>query len=110
MAEDAKPLTKRERLVQQRAQLDAKLKALDAREKNQTRKDDTRRKVIAGALVLEHMEKNPKSEFGKKLYALLDEYVRPNERRLFEHVGLPPAPVPANDQPALKPKFEATRE
>ncbi|MBV9825370.1 MAG: mobilization protein [Alphaproteobacteria bacterium] len=79
-----------------RAQLDAQLKALEAREKQAERKADTRRKVIAGALALEHFEKNRDSEFGRLLYRLLDEYVvRPHDRALFEclTVPLPPDPV-----------------
>jgi hypothetical protein len=67
-----------------RDQLDAQMKALEAREKQAERKADTRRKVIAGALALEHFEKNPESEFGRQLFRLLDEYVvRPHDRVLF---------------------------
>ena len=97
-----------DQLKEKQKQLAAQIKALEAREAAQTRKDDTRRKIIAGALALEHMEKNPKSEFGKKLHALIDEYVRPNERRLFLHLGIKPAQpnTAANDQqPSLKKDF-----
>ncbi|MGE4046482.1 MAG: mobilization protein [Acetobacteraceae bacterium] len=55
-----------------------------AQEKEQARADDARRKIIAGALALEHYEKNPGSEFGKILFRLLDEYARPEDRQLFE--------------------------
>ena len=77
---------KRKRLQELQAQIDA----MEAREAEKQRKNDTRRKIIAGALALEHMDNNPKSEFGKKLAALLDEYVtKPGERALF---GLKPIP------------------
>ena len=46
-------------LRERREQLDAQLRALEARNKQAERKADTRRKVIAGALALEHYEKNP---------------------------------------------------
>jgi hypothetical protein len=71
----------------------AQLKALEAREKQAERKADTRRKVIAGALALEHFEKNSDSEFGRTLFRLLDEYVvRPHDRALFPFL-LEPEPL-----------------
>jgi hypothetical protein len=73
-----------ETLRLRRDQIDAQLRALEAREKQAQRKADTRRKVIAGALALEHFEANRDSEFGRILYRLLDEYViRPHDRALF---------------------------
>ena len=74
--------TERERLLDRRAKLDARLKALDLNEQKQKRKDDTRRKVIAGALILEHASLKP--EVSTMLIALLDRYVtRPQDRALF---------------------------
>lgn len=71
-------------LKERQAQIAAQIKLLDAREKEQARKNDTRRKVIAGALALEHAQKNPDSAFAGQLSRLLDEYVtRPAERALF---------------------------
>jgi len=104
-----------EKLKQQQAQLAAKIKNIEAREREKERKNDTRRKVIAGALALHHMEKNPNSDFAKLLGRLLDEYVtRANERDLF---GLPPLPEDAamhaaNDDnplnaPSLREEFQA---
>ena len=72
-------------------QLQAQEAAILSRQKEQTRKDDTRRKVIAGALAIEHWEKNPQSDFGKVFTRLLSEYVtRPSDRALFP--SLPTAP------------------
>ena len=88
-----KPTDKIEALRQRQAQIAAQLKALEARESETARKADARRKIIAGALALEHLEKNPKSEFGTVLRRLLDEYVtRPSDRALFP--SLPPAEIP----------------
>lgn len=71
-------------LLEERRQLDNQIANAQAKAREQARKDDTHRKVIAGALSLEHMAKNPQSEFAKILGRLLDEYVkRPAERALF---------------------------
>jgi hypothetical protein len=84
-------------LRDKRDQLDAQLRALEARTKKAERKADTRRKVIAGALALEHFEANRDSEFGRIMFRLLDEYVvRPHDRALFSHLPLPQDPEPEN--------------
>ena len=86
-------------LRQRRDQIDAQLRALEARNKQAERKADTRRKVIAGALALEHFEKNRDSEFGRIMLRLLDEYVvRPHDRALF-----PDLPDAENSQPDASP-------
>ncbi|OYV24712.1 MAG: hypothetical protein B7W99_00870 [Rhodospirillales bacterium 20-58-10] len=106
-----KPTDRIEALRQKRAQLDAQLKAAEARATEQARKEDTRRKVIAGALALEHMSKNPNSEFAKIMGKLLDEYVRTNDRYLFpslptkpetEQASVDPAPTPAMGEVAAE--------
>jgi hypothetical protein len=83
MADKSKP-SRREALEKRAAEIANQLKALNARETAQERKNDTRRKVIAGALALEHRAKNPGDDFSKKLDALLHEYVKPNDRALFD--------------------------
>jgi len=71
-------------LKEKMKQLAAQAAAIEARQKEQDRKDDTRRKVIAGALALEHLHANPESEFASVLNKLLGEYVkRPADRALF---------------------------
>ncbi len=78
------------------SQLDAQKKALEARQKETDRKADTRRKVIAGALALEHIEKNAGSDFARTLMRLLDEYVtRPADRALFPSL---PTKTEENDE------------
>lgn len=104
-----------EKLKEKMAQLDAQIKGVEARERQQARKNDTRRKIIAGALALHHAEKNPEDSFSKKLFRLLNEYVtKPYERKLF---GLPltdeATQNPANDAGSqkanLKDEFKAER-
>jgi hypothetical protein len=46
-------------------EINNQLKQLKAREKETQRKADTRRKVIAGALALEHFARHPDSEFAR---------------------------------------------
>jgi hypothetical protein len=79
--------------------LDAAKRALALeiqRGRDQKRADDARRKIIAGALALEDMAKSPDSDFGKKLFRLLDEYVRFEDRHLFEFLPKrdPVTPIP----------------
>jgi hypothetical protein len=80
--------------LQQRLEsVQRQIRAARAREKDQARREDARAKIIAGALALEHFQKNPDSEFGKVLFRLLDEYARPEDRRLF-------AFLPAREPPS----------
>ena len=66
-------------LKQKQEQLARRLNALEQKEKSQTRKLDTRRKIIVGGAVLSEMHKDP--EFASVLRALLLRYVaRPNDR------------------------------
>jgi hypothetical protein len=96
------PTDRLELLRQKRDQLDAQLRALEARNKQAERKADTRRKVIAGALALEHFEANRDSEFSHVLYRLMDEYVlRPHDRTLFSFLPqTEPAAAPDNVEAA----------
>jgi len=99
-----KTTDKIEALRLKQAQIAAQLKAAEARQNEAERKADTRRKVIAGALAVEHMQKNPKSEFAKVMVKLLAEYVRPNDRHLFPVLDAEPASdaKPDGDKPALQ--------
>jgi hypothetical protein len=52
-------------------------------DQKQERKDDTRRKIIAGAVALEYAEQN--AGFAAELAALLNQCVtRPQDRALFD--------------------------
>jgi hypothetical protein len=69
------------------------------------RKADTRRKVIAGALALEHLAKNPDGEFARVLISLLDNFAEERSRYLFPFLpkrdGSKPAGQPSEAAPAL---------
>ena len=78
------------------------IRAARSREKDQARRDDARRKIIAGALALEHFEKNPGSEFARIIFRLLDEYARSDDRRLFAF--LPARDTPSQPQTTQEPE------
>ena len=66
-------------LKQKQEQLARRLNALEQKEKSQTRKLDTRRKIIVGGAVFAEMHKDP--EFAAVVRAMLLRYVaRPNDR------------------------------
>lgn len=84
------PEDKLAELQKQEAQLKARIQRERARLRDQERKADTRRKIIAGALALEHKDKT----FQATLTKLLDEYVtRDADRALF---GLDPIETDAD--------------
>lgn len=70
-----------ERLLQQQLKLDTKIKAIKTREAYQERKNETRRKILAGAYIL---EKHRKEETMHLLNKELDWFLtRKNDRALF---------------------------
>lgn len=72
-------------LTRKKAQLEARIQALKAKEATQSRKDETRRKILIGSYVL---EKHLKSNSFDKLLAELDQFLfKANDRLLF---GLEP--------------------
>lgn len=66
------------------------------------RSDDTRRKILAGALVLDMMEKDEAAR--KRFFERLDKYLkRADDRALF---GLSPLPDEDRSTQAIQPKAE----
>lgn len=77
-----------DKLLQKRSQLDARIEATRARLRQQRRKQDTRRKIIVGAIAMEHADQGNDREFAATLFRLLNRYVtRPADRALLD---LPP--------------------
>lgn len=77
-----------DKLLQKRSQLDAKIQQTRARLRQHERKKDTRRKIIVGALAMEHADQGNDPEFAATLFRLLNRYVtRPADRALLD---LPP--------------------
>ncbi len=90
-----------DKLLEKKRQIDAQIKDAQARDRAKKRKEDTRQKIIAGALALEHAERNPNSEFSLTMLRLIQEGVKTDrERALF---GLDPLP-PSNDTATTPPK------
>lgn len=70
-------------LTVKEAQLKARIQKKRAQVRGQERKRDTRRKIIAGALALEHMSHN--AAFNQTMKQLLHEHVtRQDDRKLFD--------------------------
>lgn len=77
-------------------QLANQLKALEDRHREDIRKDDFRRKVLAGGMALEYREKYPDDPFSNKLNVLIAEHVKgQKDRALF---GLEPLIATLPDQ------------
>lgn len=73
-------------LKKKKAQLEAQLMELERRQKERNRKDDTRRKVLVGAYVLEMIEEDGKNITLNEsiLRSELDRFlIRNNDRALF---------------------------
>lgn len=84
---------KRDRITAQMDREKAKLKSIE-------RKRDTRRKIVAGAIVLTHAELDP--EFDAQLSRLLAKHVtRPEDRELFSLDPLPNKSEASSDPSAF---------
>ena len=83
MAQRKTPQEQLAELEQKQAQIAARIQKKKAEAKAAERKRDTRRKVIAGALALDHAAIDP--IFGSDLKRLIDTHVkRPEDRALFD--------------------------
>ena len=77
-----KKLSRREKIELEISQKQAQLKDLDAREKVKERKRETRRKIIVGALVLQHSAIN--DNFKMTIDRLINDHVTSStDRDLF---------------------------
>jgi len=85
-------MSKLNRLIEQRNAVSARIRQEQNKQRAGERKSDTRRKVLAGATVLEWAKRD--SEFSSRLVAELKRFlVRDDDRALF---GLPPLPKKEN--------------
>ena len=74
---------KLEELLKKREQLNAQISKERNKQSQQQRKEDTRRKILLGALMLERMKKDELNE--KKIMKRLDGFLtRDIDRKLFE--------------------------
>ena len=78
------------KLKAQQDKIRARIQREKARISAQERKQDTRRKIIAGALALAHAQQHPESDFARQLNVLIGQHVtKDQDRALF---GLDPLP------------------
>ena len=82
----AKPADRIRQLEEQRARINAEIQRVRSRESVEERKRETRRKILAGAMVLDRVARK---ELAEKLFlADMDRFLeRDQDRALF---GLPP--------------------
>ncbi len=84
----AKPADRIRQLEEQRARINAEIQRVRSRESQEERKRETRRKILAGAMVLDRVKRKDLSE--KLFKADMDRFLeRDQDRALF---GLPPRP------------------
>lgn len=95
MARDRKtPEQKLAELQEKQRQIAERIKTENARIQTQKRKEDTRRKILAGAVALEHAEHD--KDFNAKLQAQIARNItRDDDRALF---GLSPLPKGAHSE------------
>ena len=75
-------LTKLEKLTKQIEALQAKANAEKNREREKSRKEETRKKILIGAMVLDGMSKN--QDYQSKMLKNLDKYLTAErDRKLF---------------------------
>ena len=75
--------TRLSKLEERRKQIDTQIQRIKAREQQQERKRDTRRKILIGAAVLERVKSERWPE--ERLHAMMDEYLdKEIDRRLFD--------------------------
>ena len=92
------------RLRARRERIDAQLSKLSSRERTQARRDDTRRKIIAGGVLLAAVARDATLEkptgIARWWRDRLREIARPQDRRLFE-------PLSAAQRPTTEPNGNA---
>ena len=82
----AKPADRMRKLEEQRARINAEIQRVRSRESQEERKRETRRKILAGAMVLDRVARGDLSE--KLFKADMDRFLeREQDRALFD---LPP--------------------
>lgn len=74
-------------IAQKKALLQKKLAQKKTREKKEARTRDTRRKILAGAIVLQKAQTDP--AFAARLFALIDDNIEERNRALFPELPQP---------------------
>lgn len=88
-----------ETLLEREKKLKARIRQQQAKLRTQDRKDDTRRKILAGAAVLDKAGKDP--AYDTELRDLLTQFLtRNDDRALFGLPHLPEAPTGKAEEPS----------
>ena len=107
MSDDDDKDDKLEKLLVQRKALDERIRKEQNRKNAIKRKADTRRKVLAGAAVLDESEHNAK--YKTALYGLLERFLtREDDRALFGFEPLPASPEQAKQKAAAQSSNQTT--
>ena len=83
----AKEKAAKDKLAKERKQIAARIRQEEAKEKSKARKQDTRRKILVGSLVLSRLENEKPISIAnmKQLKKELDGFLtRPLDRKVFE--------------------------
>jgi len=83
----AKEKAAKDKLAKERKQIAARIRQEEAKEKSRARKQDTRRKILVGSLVLSRLEKEKSISIGNmnQLKKELDGFLtRPLDRKVFD--------------------------
>jgi hypothetical protein len=97
---------KLEKLLAKREEMNAKIRQELGRDRTRKRRQDTRRKIIAGALVLAEQDPAIKAWLSKTLAKVL---IRNDERELFGLAPLPAEPTAPQKTDAVNPGGEGGR-
>lgn len=65
------------------AKLQQKVRRIDKRTANQSRRERNHRLIVGGTLAETHVLRNPRSEYARIHIGLIKEYARPEDRHLF---------------------------
>ena len=90
-----------QKLLQQKARIEERLKQQQRMDAEKGRKRDTRRKVITGAIVEEYAD----SELAAQIAALMKQHVKERDRHLFPEL-FPPANDEAEGNARLRQEFQ----
>jgi hypothetical protein len=80
MSEQQVKKSKKELLIEKQAQIQAQIQLIEAREKQENRKLDTRRKVVLGTILLRESQTDP--ELLKVMLALIEK-LDERDKKLF---------------------------
>jgi hypothetical protein len=80
MSEQQVKKSKKELLIEKQAQIQAQIQLIEAREKQENRKLDTRRKVVLGSILLRESQTDP--ELLKVMLALIEK-LDERDKKLF---------------------------